>query len=168
VAAFAYGQRVPVVDTNVRRVVARAVAGAAEPGPPSTARDLAAVSALLPDVDAPRFSVALMELGALVCTARSPRCPVCPLRSVCAWRGAGCPPYEGPARRAQSFAGTDRQVRGLLMAVLRASSDPVPAARLDAVWPDPVQRARALDGLVADGLVDPVAEGMYALPGVRG
>jgi A/G-specific adenine glycosylase len=54
------------------------------------------------------------------------------------------------------------------MAVLRASSDPVPAARLDAVWPDPVQRARALDGLVADGLVDPVAEGMYALPGVRG
>jgi A/G-specific adenine glycosylase len=169
VAAFAYGQRVPVVDTNVRRVVARAVAGSAEPGPPSTTRDLAAVAALLPsDVPtAARFSVAVMELGALVCTARAPRCTACPLRAVCAWRRAGCPPYAGPVRRVQGFAGTDRQVRGLLMAVLRSSAGPVPAARLDVVWPDPVQRARALDGLVADGLVDPVADGEYALPGMH-
>jgi A/G-specific adenine glycosylase len=167
VAAFAYGQRVPVVDTNVRRVVARAVQGDAEPGPPSTARDLAAVAALLPAEDAPRFSVAVMELGALVCTARAPRCGECPVRAVCAWRLAGCPAYDGPVRRVQGFAGTDRQVRGLLMAVLRDSSGPVPAARLDAVWPDPVQRARALDGLVSDGLVDPVADGEYALPGLH-
>jgi A/G-specific adenine glycosylase len=53
------------------------------------------------------------------------------------------------------------------MAVLRSSAGPVPAARLDVVWPDPVQRARALDGLVADGLVDPVADGEYALPGMH-
>jgi A/G-specific adenine glycosylase len=170
VAAFAYGQRVPVVDTNVRRVVARAVQGAAEPGPPSTTRDLAAVAALLPD-DVPtaaRFSVAVMELGALVCTARAPRCAQCPLRDSCAWRLAGCPPYDGPVKRAQGFAGTDRQVRGLLMGVLRAADGPVPQHALDAVWPDPLQRARALDGLVADGLVDPVRTGEYALPGLHG
>jgi A/G-specific adenine glycosylase len=170
VAAFAYGQRVPVVDTNVRRVVARAVEGSGEAGSPSTTRDLAAVEALLPD-DAPtaaRLSIALMELGALVCTARSPRCPECPVRTRCAWRLAGSPAYQGPVRRAQGFAGTDRQVRGLLMAALRDADAPVPQHVLDAVWPEAVQRSRALDGLVADGLVDPVRSGEYALPGLHG
>jgi A/G-specific adenine glycosylase len=167
VAAFAFGRRVPVVDTNVRRVVARAVAGQGEAGPPSTARDLAAVEALLPDgpVPAARFSVALMELGALVCTARAPRCAECPLRSRCAWLLSGRPAYEGASVRPQRFAGTDRQVRGLLMAVLRGAAEPVRRAALDAVWPEPVQRARALDSLVADGLVDPLPDGRFALPG---
>jgi A/G-specific adenine glycosylase len=169
VAAFAYGQRVPVVDTNVRRVVARAVEGAGEAGLPSIARDLAAVEALLPDepATAARLSVALMELGALVCTARSPRCGECPVRTRCAWRLAGSPEYRGPVRRAQGFAGTDRQVRGLLMAALREADGPVPQHVLDAVWPDATQRSRALDGLVADGLVDPVRDGEYAFPGMH-
>jgi A/G-specific adenine glycosylase len=82
----------------------------------------------------------------------------------CAWRLAGSPPHEGPVRRGQSYAGTDRQVRGRLLAVLRASTDPVPQAALDAVWHEPVQRARALDGLVEDGLVEPLADGVYRLP----
>jgi A/G-specific adenine glycosylase len=169
VAAFAHGQRVPVVDTNVRRVVARAVDGAGEAGPPSTARDLAAVEALLPleDATAARFSVAMMELGALVCTARSPRCGDCPIRALCAWRLAGSPPYTGPVTRPQGFAGTDRQVRGLLMAVLRDAHRPVPQHHLDAVWPDAVQRSRALDGLVTDGLVDLVGTNEYSLPGLH-
>jgi A/G-specific adenine glycosylase len=170
VAAFAYGQRVPVVDTNVRRVVARAVDGSGEAGPPSTTRDLASVEALLPPepATAARLSVALMELGALVCTARSPRCSGCPVRTRCAWRLAGSPAYEGPVRKAQGFAGTDREVRGLLMAVFRDADGPVPQQALDAVWPDALQRSRALDGLVADGLVDPVRTGEYALPGLHG
>src|ERR1700724_1713709 len=80
VACFAYQQRVPVVDTNVRRVVARAVHGRADAAPSSSARDLDDVDALLPnDADAPRFSVAVMELGATVCTARAPQCGLCPL-----------------------------------------------------------------------------------------
>src|SRR6202035_4138265 len=80
VACFAYRQPVPVVDTNVRRVVARAVHGLADAGTPSAKRDHADVSALLPNDDtAPVFSVALMELGAIVCTARAPRCGICPL-----------------------------------------------------------------------------------------
>jgi A/G-specific adenine glycosylase len=167
VAAFAFGQRQPVVDTNVRRVVARAFAGQGEAGPPSTARDLAAVDALLPSAPAvaARTSVALMELGALVCTARQPRCGECPLRTSCAWRLAGSPPYAGPTVRPQRFTGTDRQVRGRLLDVLRGSPVPVSAADLDVVWPDAAQRARALDALIVDGLVDPLPDGSYALPG---
>ena len=65
-----------------------------------------------------RFSVAAMELGALVCVAGTPRCGVCPVRDRCAWRLAGYPPADGPPRRVQKFAGTDRQVRGRLLDVL--------------------------------------------------
>jgi A/G-specific adenine glycosylase len=106
-----------------------------------------------------------MELGALVCTARTPDCARCPIARACAWRQAGSPPWEGPARRGQSYEGTDRQVRGKLLAVLREVPGTVTQAQLDAVWPDGVQRARALDGLVTDGLVEPVAPGVYRLPG---
>lgn len=166
VAVFAHGHRHPVVDTNVRRVVARAVAGQAEPAPPSTRRDHAEVEVLLPadPVLAGRVSIALMELGALVCTSRNPRCDRCPVATRCAWRLAGSPAYTGPVARPQRFAGTDRQVRGLLLDVLRAASGPVPKASLDVVWSDGVQRERALDALVSDGLVDPVADGRFALP----
>jgi A/G-specific adenine glycosylase len=164
VAAFAFRQRHPVVDTNVRRVVARAVEGAADA--PVTRRDLALVEALLPDDDevAATASVALMELGALVCTARAPRCTACPLATTCRWRAAGFPPLDAPVKRPQPFAGTDRQVRGRLLAVLRDSTAAVEAAALAQVWDDPVQRARALDALVSDGLVDPLPDGTYALP----
>ncbi|HEU5269606.1 MAG TPA: A/G-specific adenine glycosylase, partial [Jatrophihabitans sp.] len=132
VLAFAYGRRAAVVDINVRRVLARAIDGQGQPGPPATGRDLAAMERLLPAADAAaaRFCAAVMELGALVCTAGQPACPRCPLRQQCAWRLAGCPPYTGPAVRPQRFAGTDRQVRGLLMAVLRAAPGPVPQASL--------------------------------------
>jgi A/G-specific adenine glycosylase len=106
-----------------------------------------------------------MELGALVCTARTPSCASCPIAASCAWRLAGSPAHDGPPRRGQTYAGTDRQVRGKLLAVLREAHGPVVQAALDRVWHEPVQRARALDGLVADGLVEPVADGVYRLPG---
>ena len=164
VAAFALRQRHAVVDTNVRRVVARVVEGVADAA--VTKRDLVLVGGLLPPEDeaAATASIALMELGALVCTARAPRCTACPVRIDCAWHAAGSPALDAPVKRPQAFAGTDRQVRGLLMAVLRGSKHPVTGAELDAVWHEPVQRARALDGLVADGLVDPLPDGRYALP----
>jgi len=166
VAAFAFGRRVPVVDTNVRRVVARAVAGHADPGPPSTRRDLTYVEALLPseDATAARFSVALMELGALVCTARSPACGGCPIAERCAWQRAGRPAYDGPRRATQRFGGTDRQVRGLLLDVLRGSPDAVDRTALDVVWPDDGQRERSLASLLADGLAAERPDGSYALP----
>jgi len=165
VASFAHRQRHPVVDTNVRRVVARAVEGVADA--PVLRRDLALVLDLLPQDEeaAATASVAFMELGALVCTARAPRCPACPLLDRCAWVLGGRPPLEAPVRRPQGYAGTDRQVRGRLLAVLRDAPEPVEADVLAQVWDEPVQRARALDGLVVDGLVDPLPDGRYALPG---
>ncbi|SFP53335.1 A/G-specific adenine glycosylase [Amycolatopsis arida] len=167
VAAFAYGRRAPVVDTNVRRVVARAVHGAGDAGRPSTTRDMADVEALLPAEEsrAARLSAALMELGALVCTARGPRCADCPVYDSCAWQRAGRPAYEGPAKPVQRYGGTDRHVRGLLLDVLRGTSDPVPKERLDVVWSRAGQRDRCLDSLLVDGLVEQTADGRFALPG---
>jgi A/G-specific adenine glycosylase len=165
VACFGYGQPQPVVDTNVRRVVARLVHGRAEAGN-ARAADLADVVSLTPpDAGrAARFSVAAMELGALVCVAGTPRCGACPVRDRCSWRLAGSPPHDGPARRVQKFAGTDRQVRGRLLDVLRAAPAPVPAPELDAAWDDAVQRSRCLDSLLADGLVEQTPDGRFGLP----
>jgi A/G-specific adenine glycosylase len=166
VAAFAYGDRHPVVDTNVRRVLARAVRGVGEAGPPSTRRDLAEMDAVLPHdrADARLTNAALMELGQVVCTARSPRCDDCPVAPLCAWRANGYPPYAGPRAPVQKrFEGSDRQVRGLILAELRASDIPVTPAEVGRVWPDATQRDRALSGLLADGLVVAVEDG-YELP----
>ena len=166
VAVFAYGERHPVVDTNIRRVIARAVDGQGEPGPPSARRDLAAMEALLPD-DRPAaaaFNAGMMELGAIVCVARTPRCDECPLATTCSWRAAGYPAYDGPRKAVQKkYEGSDRQVRGLILAELRASHIPVTAAELDGVWADAAQRDRALAGLLADGLAVE-AQGGYTLP----
>jgi A/G-specific adenine glycosylase len=165
VACFGYGTPQPVVDTNVRRVVARLVHGQAEAGN-ARAADLADIAALAPSEPsrAVRFSVATMELGALVCVAGTPRCGACPVRNRCAWRLAGCPSHAGPPRRVQKFAGTDRQVRGRLLDVLRAAHHPGPAAKLEAAWDDAVQRSRCLDSLLIDGLVEQTDDGLFRLP----
>lgn len=166
VAAFGYGRRCPVVDTNVRRVVARAVHGAGDAGPARVKADLADVDALLPadDATASVTSIGLMELGALVCTARAPRCGVCPAREVCAWQANGRPEYTGPRKPAQGFAGTDRQVRGRLLDVLRGAEHPVARAALDAAWPEAGQRDRCLVSLLEDGLAEQLPDGRFALP----
>jgi A/G-specific adenine glycosylase len=166
VAVFAYGSRHPVVDTNTRRVLARAVDGNGEPGPPSARRDLAALESLLPDdlVDAHAFNAGIMELGAIICTARSPRCDACPIADACAWRQAGYPPFEGKRKSVQKkYEGSDRHVRGLIMAELRAAHVPVTVAEITSLWADATQRDRALAGLVSDGLAVQQEQG-YVLP----
>jgi len=170
VASFAYAKRHVVLDTNVRRVLTRIVSGRELPGSSITAAERAIATDLLPaePATAALWAVASMELGALICTARSPRCADCPVIDVCAWNAAGKPADDGPPRKVQTYAGTDRQVRGRLLAVLRdAAPEPVPETALDACWDEPRQRARALDSLVADGLVDPLPDGRFALPGVH-
>ena len=110
-----------------------------------------------------------MELGALVCTSSNPRCSDCPLAADCSWLAAGRPASDVP-RRGQPFTGTDRQVRGRLMAVLREADSPVTSEVLDAVGSDAPpriddeQRRRALASLVSDGLVVTEADGGYRLP----
>ncbi|WP_122261201.1 A/G-specific adenine glycosylase [Ornithinimicrobium cerasi] len=166
VAAFAFGARATVVDTNVRRVHARAVTGTALPAPSLTRAEVDLATSLLPedDAEAATWNVAVMELGALVCTARAPRCPACPVADRCAWRLAGSPAHQGPPRRGQAWEGTDRQCRGRMVQLLRDADGPVDGARLRAVWPDEGQRDRCLDALVADGLVEPLAGDRYRLP----
>lgn len=165
ISSFAFGGRQVVLDTNVRRVFARIVKGEQFPAPTLTAAERDLATALMPAQDAHRWAAATMELGALICTARSPHCGECPVANLCRWRAAGYPEYDGARRPTQSWDGTDRQCRGRLLAVLRGSSEPVAKPKLDLVWPDAVQRERALDGLVADGLVEPVGDDSYALPG---
>ena len=156
VAVFAYGDRHPLGDTNTRRVLARVVDGAAQPGPPGKA-DLARMAAELPDDidEAAIVNAAAMELGAIVCTARAPRCDVCPLAAQCAWRAAGYPASEDRRRRQAKYEGSDRQARGAVLKVLRdASPAPVPLDDMIPDWPDAGQRDRAIDSLIADGLAE--------------
>jgi A/G-specific adenine glycosylase len=166
IATFGFGKRHAVLDTNVRRVLARLVGGDELPQVAPTAAEKRRARDLLPEdeSDSASWSIALMELGALVCTAAKPRCEACPVADQCAWRAAGYPAYDGPPRKAQTWAGTDRQCRGRLLAVVRDSHGAVPPNRLASAWSDEAQRTRCLESLLADGLLVEVAEG-YALPG---
>lgn len=165
VAVFSYGDRHPVVDTNTRRVIARVVDGQAQPGPPSR-RDLERMSALLPDEEPESavFNAAMMELGATVCTARVPRCKICPIALSCAWLSAGRPDTGTTRRRQAKYEGSDRQARGGVLRALRhANAHSLPVAEVLAEWPDAVQRSRAIDSLIVDGLIE-ATDGELLLP----
>ena len=156
VAVFAYGQRHPVVDTNTRRVIARVIGGLAHPGSPARS-DLARMSALLPTDDAAAAIVnaAAMELGAVVCTARAPRCAACPLADLCRWRLAGYPATGDSRRKQARYEGSDRQARGAALKALRdAAGSRIPLSDLIANWPDATQRDRAITSLAVDGLLE--------------
>ncbi|MGF2948335.1 HhH-GPD family protein [Microbacterium alcoholitolerans] len=165
VAVFHYGDRHPVVDTNTRRVITRAVDARSQPDPPS-ARDLERMSNLLPDdvEESAVFNAAMMELGAVVCTARAPKCEACPIAASCAWLTAGRPDTGDRRRRQARYEGSDRQVRGTVLRMLRgAPGHRMAAEEIATAWADAVQRDRAIDSLIADGLIE-ASEGMLALP----
>lgn len=173
VAAFAHQQRTVVLDTNVRRVLARLLAGTALPPPTPTAHERVVAGSALPADPARsvRWNEGLMELGALVCTARSPRCTACPLSEACRWRRADYPADEHfPRRRSQPWQGTDRQARGRIMARLRELPSGATLRGADLLAPlrtraaDPEQPDRALRSLLADGLAQEHSTGHYALP----
>jgi A/G-specific adenine glycosylase len=175
VRCFAFGIPEPVVDTNVRRVIARSVKGQGEAGPPRTSADRDDVAALLNtlqgDLAQTTAAAGLMELGALVCQARNPHCEKCPIAHLCRWRAEGYPPYEGPTAAKQArFEGSDRQVRGIILRELRLSDVPIPRSFLLSLWPLPEQTTRALTSLLADGLVeaDPGDPDSYRITGGRG
>lgn len=163
VVSFAFGGRACVLDVNVRRLYTRLFDGAAAPPSHVTAAERARAEALVPAEQPARWAAATMELGQLVCTARSPDCPACPLADYCSWLARGRPGLGERTTKPQAYYGTDRHVRGLIVAHLHAG--PATRVALDALWPNPIQVARALDSLVADGLVDPVTDATFALPG---
>ena len=165
VAVFAYGDRHPVVDTNTRRVLARAIDGRAQPGPPAR-RDLDAMAAILPEgePEAAIVNAAAMELGAVACTARAPRCDACPIAHICAWRAAGYPDTGDTRRKQARYEGSDRQARGAILRALRVSATPELAMDVVASdLSDSAQRDRAIDSLVADGLIE-ASDGTLRLP----
>lgn len=166
VASFAFGQRHVVLDTNVRRVLSRLVTGVPQPAPAPSAAERQLALSLLPEDGrlAAKWSVGVMELGALVCTAARPRCGDCPLARDCVWLRDGRPPTATP-RRGPAYEGSDRQCRGRLLAVLRAASAPVPSGELARSWHDAAQYSRSLAALIADGLAIRCADGSLALPG---
>jgi A/G-specific adenine glycosylase len=172
VCSFAFGQRHAVLDTNVRRVLGRLLDGVEYPTASATVAERRQAEALLPadPAEAAEWAVAVMELGALVCTARNPRCADCPVQRRCRWQARGAPAHSGPPRRGQPWHGSDRQVRGRILALLRAAEHWVTAAAIAAAVPDaqlrdPAQRARCLAGLITDGLVEPLPGNRFALPG---
>ena len=166
VLAFGFGRPALTLDTNVRRVIARHDAGQEFPSASVTVGERNRALGMMPSSGADRWMAALMELGALVCTSRAPDCTGCPVAPGCRWLALGCPPGTAPRPQAR-YAGSDRQARGALLAVLRAQEGPVTQRRIDAAWPDALQRARALDGLVADGLVVPAPRGRWSLPAIN-
>ena len=165
VASFAFGQRVPVVDTNIRRVLARAVLGIAEPEPPRNKADMDLMDSVLPAAPAESVAVnaGVMELGAVFCTARTPNCAECPIAEQCAWALAGFPANAGRTRTPQAkYEGSVRQARGAILALARERAHIIDADIAAAV-PDTAKRDRALEGLLTDGLLVNAKRG-YELP----
>lgn len=154
IRAFAFGLPSVVLDVNVRRVIARAWNGVAEPPGHLTAMERALAEGLAQAADdSARWAAASMELGALVCTKRDPDCGACPLKRRCAWRKAGFPAAVSGTRRQAKYEGSDRQARGRILAALRDADEPLARASVLAEVPDAEQARRALDSLVRDGLV---------------
>ena len=145
VLVFAFEEDVAVVDTNIARVLSRRA------GRRLTAKELQReADALVPAGAAWGWNQRLMDLGALVCTARDPSCDQCWFRDGCRWDGE-----YWPTRRQSTFAGSDRQGRGRLVAALRVGD--VPMSELDVVmgWPDDRPRAeRVAAQLVDEGMVE--------------
>jgi A/G-specific adenine glycosylase len=167
VLAFAFGAHVGVLDTNIGRVLARAVVGR----PLSRPEAQRIVDELVSGRSPREFNLALMDLGATLCTATSPTCAACPLEATraCAWRRDG---GEDPARRSAAtarpqpkFEGSNRQGRGRLLRAARLA--PVAAVEIAAVagWPDELDRAVEVAAqLVGGGLLVRRADGSLAWP----
>ncbi|MDK6350105.1 MAG: A/G-specific adenine glycosylase [Bifidobacterium scardovii] len=170
VMSFAYGERIAVIDTNIRRVLSRLFLGVESRGGSASPAERDLANRALPR-DARRsvtWNQSVMELGAVVCTAKTPLCDACPVRDRCAFLAAGRPGLgERRTRPRQRFAGTDRQVRGLVLDALRGLPDgetSLPRAQLEALWADRVQLDKCVASLDDDGLIEMLPDGAVRLP----
>ena len=173
VMSFAFGARIAVVDTNIRRVLSRVFSGVESRGGAASPAERALASRVLP-ADAGQSVVwnqAVMELGALVCTAKAPLCGQCPVSACCAFLAAGRPGLgERRTRPRQRFQGTDRQVRGIVLDALRKlpAGASVPAAlpreAVERLWQDRAQLDACIASLDEDGLIEILPDGSLRLP----
>jgi A/G-specific adenine glycosylase len=167
VAALAWGAPVGAVDVNVRRVLGRMRAGAADALP---ARDLQVLAdASVPPGDPRGWTHALMDLGATVCKPRTPRCEACPARRWCvaAAEGGGATTARPTTDRrpAVAFASTNRWLRGRILDRLRSAADGE-WVHLDGPIGEhpPARVAAAAAGLARDGLVELTPAGAPSAP----
>lgn len=169
VLSFAYGYRVAVIDTNIRRVLTRVFTGVESHGGGTKPEDKDLALRVLPvsSEDATVWNQSTMELGAIVCTAQSPDCSHCPIRGDCAFLFAGCPGLgQGRTRPRQHFRGTDRQVRGIILSELRSlpSGSSLSRSEINGLWEDASQLAMCVDSLDDDGLIEIESDGSIRLP----
>ena len=162
IAAFAFDQRTLVMDVNIRRVLTRVIDGNEHPKPAPTSREKARRLALLPEKNAHIWAAATMELGALVCTSKNPKCELCPVISACNWRKNGYPKSD-LIRKSQDWHGTDRKCRGTIVQALRENESLTENA-IKKLWPEESQVERALKTLQEDLLIEAISRKRYRLP----
>ncbi|NMM98808.1 A/G-specific adenine glycosylase [Bifidobacterium olomucense] len=171
VLSFAFGKRIAVIDTNIRRVLSRVFLGVESLGGAASPAERALANRVLPEQSGAGESVtwnqSVMELGAVVCTAKSPLCEACPVADDCMFLKLGRPGLgQRRTRPRQRFQGTDRQVRGLVLAALRELPAGASLPRKDAgkLWNDQVQLASCIASLDDDGLIEITEDDMLRLP----
>lgn len=162
IAAFAYDAPTLVLDINIRRLFSRLIDGVDAPKPSPSKEERAARMNLMPHSNPHVWAAATMELGALVCTSRNPRCDQCPVSSMCRWRAAGFPLSDQP-RKTQAWHGTDRQCRGVIVQALRENAS-LSRNEIQKLWDEESQVEKALSTLIDDGLICLNNGSLYSLP----
>lgn len=165
VASIAFGEPIAAVDTNVRRIWARAVHGV-EPDAVSAAALSADAQRWLDRGDPASWNQALMDLGRTLCRP-SPRCDECPFRGWCRFAGAGAgagAPTRPSTRRQAPFEGSLRQVRGAVVAGLRVRSPQTLRSVTAATGFEGSRVVQALEGLARDGVVDASVAALRGAP----
>jgi A/G-specific adenine glycosylase len=162
IIAFAFEGRSLVLDINIRRVFARVIDGVEVPTAAPTKSERHEREKLIPSKNPHVWAAATMELGALICTAKNPHCGQCPLADQCIWRSLDYPLSDQP-KRTQSWHGTDRQCRGVIVQALR--ENPALSKReIMQLWDVPSQVEKALLTLLEDGLVVAQKGQRFSLP----
>ncbi len=162
IVAFAFKERSLVLDINIRRLFARAIDGVEVPSSSINKSERKDRAALIPTRNPHLWAAATMELGALICTAAKPKCELCPIANQCRWRSLDYPRSDAP-KRTQSWNGTDRQCRGVIVQALRENKT-VSKKELSKLWSLQPQFEKALVSLEKDGLITSPKKSYYSLP----
>jgi A/G-specific adenine glycosylase len=162
IVAFAFEGRSLVLDINIRRVFARVIDGVEVPTAAPTKSERELREKIIPAKNPHVWAAATMELGALICTAKNPKCGQCPLADQCIWRSLDYPLSDQP-KRTQSWHGTDRQCRGVIVQALR-ENPALSKKEIMQLWDVPSQVEKALLTLLEDGLVVAQKGQQFSLP----
>lgn len=162
ISAFAFQKRTLVMDVNIRRLLTRVIDGNEHPTPAPTSKEKSERQALVPVKDAHLWAAATMELGAVVCTSKNPKCELCPVMDICNWRLLAYPKTD-LIRKSQSWHGTDRKCRGTIVQALRENNSMTENA-IKKLWPDESQVEKALVTLLEDQLIQSISRSRYRLP----